>query len=210
MNEPHGNASPASITVMAAFSILLGGIAGAATYTQDVFIPEGAALVSVAVAIFGFTAVEAAKQRWPSLAVAGAVVSLLLTGAAVQWFRDDAPPGVAGMEGGCEPFTVFAQNRWAPVGAAVRAQPWKSANKVGSYAGNELVTLDGWVRTAPAYPHNPPPFDSEVWFHVADDSGWVSFAGVRADSTPLDQTGLDDRGGRPVPVTERCSAVVRD
>jgi hypothetical protein len=87
--------------------------------------------------------------------------------------------------------------------------PLPSSPKINAYSGNSLVTVDGWVRTQPPYPHNPAPFDTDHWFHLADDSGWVAFAGVRADSTPFDRTGLDPNGGRPAPLDPDCSGVVR-
>jgi hypothetical protein len=104
---------------------------------------------------------------------------------------------------------VHAQSRYNPIGTVVRAAPSRSAAEVGGYAPNELVPVNGWVRTQAAYPSNSPPFDSDAWFHVADNSGWVSFAGVRADPTVLDPTGFDPDGGRPVPLDPRCSGTIR-
>jgi len=49
-----------------------------------------------------------------------------------------------------------------------------------------------------------------VWFHVADNTGWVSLAGVRADPTTPDETGgFSDDGGRPVPADDACSGTLR-
>jgi hypothetical protein len=123
--------------------------------------------------------------------------------------RDGAPRGIASLVGGCDPFTVHAQNRYDPVGTSVRAAPLPTARKVRGYAPNELIAVDGWVRTQPAHGTNRPPFDSDVWFHLADDSGWVSFPGVRADPTQYDPTGLAEDGGRPAPTPEECSGTYR-
>ena len=127
------------------------------------------------------------------------------------WRNDPVvPDGVRGFVGGCEPFAVYAQNRFAPLGAAFRADPSPTGRKVGSAAGNELVPVNGWVRSRAAYPANSAPWNSDVWFHLADNSGWVSFAGVRADPTVPDETGgFSADGGRPVPVADDCSGAIR-
>ena len=107
--------------------------------------------------------------------------------------------------GGCEKFAVYAQNRWAPYGTAVRTQPDVLAPKEDkSFAPNEVIAVDGWVHTSqPAYPTNTPPWNSDVWFHVANFDGWVSFAGVRAEPTAQDPTGRAD-GGPAAPTTQDC------
>ena len=104
---------------------------------------------------------------------------------------------------------MFAQNRWDPMGAAVRAAPMPTADTVAGFGSNELVPVDGWVRTRAPYEHNRPPWDSDVWFHVADGSGWVSYAAVRADATVPDPSLQSREGGRPVPLDESCSATLR-
>ncbi len=119
------------------------------------------------------------------------------------------PEGVTGMVGGCEPFSVHAQNRWDPVGAKARVAPLREAADAESFAPNELIAVDGWVRTRAAYPTNTTPWNSDVWFHLADNTGWVSFAAVRADPTSYDPTGFEEDGGRPVPLDGDCSATVR-
>lgn len=91
------------------------------------------------------------------------------------------------------------------MGAAARAEPTPTANKVGSFAPNGLIPLDGWVRTRAAYPANTPPWNSDVWFHLADNSGWVTFAAVRADPTVPDPSGFSPDGGRPALTDESCS-----
>src|SRR5246127_713501 len=68
----------------------------------------------------------------------GIAVTLFITVAAASsapwWWRDvdrvQAPPGsdVVGMSGGCPPFQLFAQNRWAPVGTP---HPQRSTQPAG-------------------------------------------------------------------------------
>ena len=104
---------------------------------------------------------------------------------------------------------MHAQNRYEPYGAARRVAPYREAAQVGNYDPNQLSPVDGWVRTRAPYPSNPAPFNSDIWFHVADDSGWLSFAGVRADTTTPDPTGLAEDGGRPAPAEPDCGGTVR-
>lgn len=151
----------------------------------------------------------------PAALAAGLTVSLVAGG--LIWFAQSqsggdgspgVPTGVVGFVGGCEPFSVFAQNRWEPHGAARRVAPSRNAKQAGNFDPNQLVPIDGWVRTQPAYPSNTSPWDSDVWFHLADNSGWLSYAGVRADPTEPDPTGQAG-GGRPVPTTQKCSGAIR-
>lgn len=141
----------------------------------------------------------------------GLLVAAILAAGSYLWRQQsEAPPeGVSGLVGGCEAFTVFAQNRWAPLGTAVRAEPFGVAEKVGSFAPNELIAVDGWVRTRAPYPSNSEPWNSDKWFHLENNAGWVSFAGVRADPTTPDPTGFDEDGGRPAPTPDECSGSVR-
>ena len=115
---------------------------------------------------------------------------------------------VVGMVGGCEPFLIYAQNEWAPLGAVKRSGPSPTAHVLGQYDGNEPIAVDGWVHAIPAYPTNYPPFDSDIWFRVADGSGWVSFAGLRAAPTrPL--TTPSEGGTKAAPAPEECQGAVR-
>lgn len=116
-------------------------------------------------------------------------------------------PPVVGMSGGCTPFQVFTQNRWFPLGTAIRVQPSVLSTQVGTYAGNMSISVNGWALGQAAYPTNAPPWNSNVWFHLADGAGWVSFAGVRAAPTSPDPTGVA-KGGAPVPTLARCRGVV--
>lgn len=207
MTQGPSSATRASIPLAAA--VVGAVVAGAATFAQDRFTPLGNGCLTAAAALLSAVLAHlVVSGDWVTLVV-GLLLSAGLVVVAVAALQEEAPPGVVPFVGGCEPFTVYAQNRWPPQGANVRDAPLRSANQVDGYAGNELITLDGWVRTKAAYPHNPAPFDNDVWFHLANDSGWVSFAGVRADPTPFDPTGLEDDGGRAVPLDDDCSGVPR-
>lgn len=106
--------------------------------------------------------------------------------------------------GACEPFAVYAQNRWDPLGASERSEPDVLAQKIGSFAGNEVIAVDGWVKTGtPVYPTNTPPWDSDIWFHTVHEDGWVSFPGVRGEPTLPDPSAAAD-GGRPAPTAAEC------
>lgn len=105
-------------------------------------------------------------------------------------------PKIPGYKGGCEPHVVFSQHRWPPDGAALRAEPDVSSQKIGGLIGNTPIAVDGYIHTSPAYPNNAPPFNSNVWFH-STAGGWVTSAAVRA-SKLLDEdfnpSGLGDGG----------------
>jgi hypothetical protein len=128
--------------------------------------------------------------------------------------RDEVPPSqfpasaVVGMSGGCSPFQVFAQNRWEPYGTAIRAQPNVLTTLVGSFPGNMSIAVNGWVYGRAAYPTNTPPWNSNVWYHLADGAGWVSFAGVRAAPSAEDPTGSSKYGGVPAPISNSCEGTV--
>lgn len=186
------------------------GIAGVATYSEDYFTALGKAAVTFLAAMAG-GALPVAVSRSPARGWGWLVLILAVAGAflSVKFLKDDAPPGVASFVGGCEPFNVHAQNRWDPIGASRWDAPMPTAKKSPAFGGNELVSVDGWVRTRAAYPTNSPPWNSSVWFHLADDSGWVSFAGVRAEPTPEDPSGQSDEGGRPAPTSDECAGSVR-
>jgi hypothetical protein len=109
--------------------------------------------------------------------------------------------------GGCKPFIVYAQNRWDPSGAAVRGEPSPLSAKIGGFAGNEVVAVNGWVDADKApYPNNPAPFNSAVYFHLVPDATgldkYVSFAGVRGEVTQPDPASTD--GGTPAPTAQDC------
>jgi hypothetical protein len=108
-----------------------------------------------------------------------------------------------GFSGGYAPFELYAQNRWIPHGTAIRTAPSPTSREVGSYSPNHLVDVNGWVYGVVTYPKNTPPFNSNVWYHLADNNGWVSFAGVRSQPAINDPT-LRANGGPPAPVSSLC------
>lgn len=111
--------------------------------------------------------------------------------------------GVIRFVGGCAAFRVFAQNRWYPYGAAVRTAPLITAKQIASRDPNQSLSVNGWVHSDVAYPTNRPPWNSDVWYHLADGAGWVSFAGVRATPVTRDPSGLGP-GGPPPPIDPHC------
>lgn len=115
---------------------------------------------------------------------------------------------VVGFTGGCEPFRVNAQNRWQPYGARKLRAPNPLAEKIGSFAPNEVVAVDGWVHAVIAHPTNRPPWNSDIWYHLADGTGWVSFAAVRAVPTVQDPTGLAADGGPPAATPPSCEGAI--
>lgn len=96
---------------------------------------------------------------------------ILLTGSACSGSDGES------FTGGCDAFRVYAQNRYAPLGAAVRAEPDVLSEKLEpSFAGNEVIAVDGWV----------------------------NFAAVRAEPTTPDPTGLARDGGAPASTAPDC------
>lgn len=119
------------------------------------------------------------------------------------------PPGVLGMSGGCDGFQVYAQGRWDARGAVVRAAPNKEAKIVDRFAVNESMIVNGWVHSRPALPMNTSPWNSDIWFHMSDDSGWVSFPGVRERPVNYDPSGLSKDGGTPAPTLGKCRGAIQ-
>lgn len=153
---------------------------------------------------------------WRNHAVAtslSALVAVALLGGAPFWWkftpwgsggdRSDDIMGVIRLQGGCAPFIVYAQNRWLPYGAAIRTAPSVTSKQIASRDPNQAIPVDGWVHSGVAYPTNTPPWNNDVWFHLADGAGWVAFAGVRAQPVPQDPTGLGD-GGPPAALDSGC------
>lgn len=102
----------------------------------------------------------------------------------------------------CAQFTVYAQNRWDPQGASKRASPDHNSTKVLGYGGNAAIPVNGWTYGSTPFPNNPVPFNNNVWYRVADGSGWVSFPGVRASTTSYAPNSPD--GGPPAPTLGEC------
>lgn len=124
----------------------------------------------------------------------------------MPWERSSAQPPspIAGMTGGCTPFAAYAQNRYPPYGAAIRAQPNDLSTREGSYSGNTVISVNGWVYGTADYPTNPPPWNSNIWFHLTDGSGWVAYPAVRAYPMTPDPTGENPNGGPPVATSKSC------
>ena len=143
-----------------------------------------------------------------------AALAVATLGSAPWWWRllsrssPTPASAVAGMSGGCAGFQVFAQNRWQPYGTAIRAQPNVLSQLIGTEPGNFSLSVNGWVYGRAPYPTNTPPWNSGVWYHLADGAGWVSFAGVRATPSSEDPTGLSKYGGDPAPTSKDCQGAV--
>lgn len=115
-----------------------------------------------------------------------------------------------GMVGGCsQPFTVYAQHRWPPDGAALRKAPDLNAEQIDGFPGNTPIEVDGYVHASAPYGHNIPPFNNDVWLHRRR-GGWVTYAAVRAtvlDDKDFDPTGSPP-GGPPVILPLGCEGKV--
>ncbi len=145
------------------------------------------------------------------------VVAVFAAGSAPWWWHyvhPSAPPPstvasvTVGMSGGCESFQLFAQNRWETLGTAIREQPNVLSTQVGSFPGNMSISVNGWVHGRPAYTTNTPPWNNDVWYHLTDGAGWVSFPGVRATPVLPDPSGVAD-GGPPAPISDVCQGAVQ-
>jgi hypothetical protein len=116
---------------------------------------------------------------------------------------------VQDINGGCSKYIIYSQDRWKPYGAKLMATPYRDAKQIGGIPPNKLIYVDGWVHSEIAQPSNViPPWNSDIWFHLADGSGWVSLAGTRAVPTPPDPTGLSTNGGTPPPTPSKCEAAL--
>lgn len=54
-----------------------------------------------------------------------------------------------------------------------------------------------------------PIWNSNIWFHLTDGAGWVSYAGVRAYQMTPDPDGLNPNGGPPVATSKYCEGAVQ-
>ena len=106
----------------------------------------------------------------------------------------------------CAPFEVYAQNRWEPIGAAVREEPDIDSERVSAFNGNGKIIVKGWLDPKEdVYPYNSDPWNSTVWFELANEAGYVAFAAVRAETSKIDETGgYSDYGGEPVELLANC------
>jgi len=176
---------------------------------------------------------QSGRDKFVALVVAPLLLGILLASSAPWWLRyidpgrtpastpnagaplsQDSSPAlpevrVVGFIGGCSPYRVVSQNRYNPPGARKLIAPDVLSQQVGGFRENEIVVVDGWVHGSVAYPYNRPPFNNDIWFHLADDSGWVSFAAVRANPTALDPTGFDEDGGTPAVAPMECEGAIQ-
>ncbi len=138
----------------------------------------------------------------PRVILGGVIVVVLGAAVVGPWNKltSDDPDDFVG---GCAAFTVYAQNQFDPVGTKVWAEPRPTADNSHGFAPNELVKVDGWVRTQTPYPSNSSPWDSDAWFHLSNGAGWVSFAGVRSVPTDPSQ-GNFAAGPGAVPLDQDC------
>ena len=154
----------------------------------------------------------AVPREWGIAAMSAAIVAGLVStsiwAAGSKWwpFADEE---ASALVGGCAPFNLYGQNQFQPYGTNTRAEPSPSAEVVGGFSPNELVTVDGWVRTRTPYPTNTPPWNSDAWFHLANDQGWVPFAAVRAVPTSHDPDNGFGPGSDPAPLDEECAGSIR-
>ena len=144
---------------------------------------------------------------WISVSLVAGLTAPVLAALALP--NTSGTKNIVGLSGGCASYFIYGQNRWAPYGAAIRAAPNRKGEQLGAVAGNKLVYVDGWVHTESAQPSNYPPWNSNIWFHLADDSGWISYPGTRAVPTPQDPTGQDANGGTPAPTPAACQGATR-
>lgn len=154
----------------------------------------------------------AAPREWRFAAISAAVAAGLITAgilaAGSAWWPFDEDHASA-LVGGCVPFDLYAQNQFEPYGTNTRAEPYPSSEVVGGFSPNELVTVDGWVRTRTPYPTNTSPWNSDAWFHLSNDQGWVPFAAVRSVPTSHDPENGFGPGSDPAPLDEDCRGSIR-
>ena len=150
--------------------------------------------------------------------LAALALGALVVGVVVQQRHDDVTTSGhegdddqgSGLVGGCPAFNVYAQNQFQPFGTLRWTAPEPTAGRSPGFSENELITLDGWVKAQSPYAGgNTPPWDADVWFHLADGSGWVTFAGVRAAATVPDPEGGFGPGSDPVPLDPTCQGTYR-
>lgn len=131
-----------------------------------------------------------------------------------------ANPDMSQLVSGCKIFRVYSQNRFPPLGTAVRTRPDVLASKSAKFifAPDEVIPTDGWERTGEvAYPTNSKPIRNDIWYHVAPEGtsrsrndskinkAWVSFAGVRGEPTAPDPTGGHSPNlGKLAPLPSKC------
>jgi hypothetical protein len=136
----------------------------------------------------------------------GAILITLSTFVAHRNNEGNLEPKLAtfiGSHANCDLFRAYAQNQWDPVGAEEHFRPTMSSNVVKRYGPNTVIPVDGWVHGSADFTVLGPPFNSDVWFHVGDGSGWIPAAGLR--SAPTKKPALTSPNGGPaVQSTANC------
>ena len=149
-------------------------------------------------------------REWSWQALSAAIVAgLIVAGLVALLAHVLSQSSQDGIVGDCTPFNLYAQNQYEPYGTLLWASPSPTASNSPAFGPNQLITVDGWVRERTPYPSNQPPWDSDAWFHLADNSGWVTFAGVRATPTTPDPQGGYGPGSSPAPLDSRCAGTFR-
>jgi hypothetical protein len=150
-------------------------------------------------------------REWSIAAISAGLVIGIVAGfatGAIQSVVDRVSGHDRGMVGGCTPFNLFAQNQFDPVGTLIWSAPEPQATSRPGFAPNQIVTVDGWARGRSPYITNTVPWNTEAWFHLANDDGWVTFAGVRANPTSKDPTNTGP-GSDPAPLDASCLGTPR-
>lgn len=140
--------------------------------------------------------------------VAGLIATAIWTASTGLFGLLRSDEKTSSLVGGCAPFTLFAQNQFDPFGAKIRLEPRPDSETEGSFAPNETIIVDGWVRGRSPYPTNTPPWNSGVWFHLSNNEGWVAFAAVRAVPTDPSQGNFAE-GSDPAPLDQECAGSIR-
>jgi hypothetical protein len=128
--QPQQGSGQSRFWVPALIAVVTFIVTAAVTYSQDLLTPAGNALAAGAAAVLTGSLANlffpsTSRGIW-SLISLGAAVCLVFS---LMQLRDEAPRGVASFVGGCDPFDVYAQNRWDALGAAVRAAPLPTAKQ---------------------------------------------------------------------------------
>ena len=150
--------------------------------------------------------------------LAALALGALVVGVVVQQRHDDVTTSGhegdddqgSGSVGGCPAFNVYAQNQFQPFGTLRWTAPEPTAERSPGFSRERLAQFTGWVKAQSPYAGgNTPPWDADVWFHLADGSGWVTFVGARAAATVPDPESGFGPGSDPVPLDPTCQGTYR-
>jgi hypothetical protein len=64
------------------------------------------------------------------------------------------------------------------------------------------------VKMASDYPTNPPPWNSNICFHLSDGTGRVAYPAVGANQMTPDPDGLNPGGDPPVATSKSCEGAI--